>query len=68
MNTMKDEPKAGLLHQPEALESLAKQLREEADRAEARAKALERGTAKAEYCSGAGCWTLLSTCIMLGYI
>ena len=63
---MADEPKAGLLHQPEALKSLAKQLREEADRAEARAKALEKGTAKA-MCEP-GCWNCYSTCIAVQWL
>jgi len=57
------EEKVGLLHQKDALKSLAKQLREEADRAEARAKRLEEGVEKVGCESG--CWNLLSTCIQI---
>jgi hypothetical protein len=56
-----DTSKAGLLHTPEYLISLAKQLREEANRAEARAKNLESGNEKVG-CTP-GCWNTLSTCI-----
>ncbi|WP_026379724.1 hypothetical protein [Afifella pfennigii] len=52
---------AGHLHQPDYLRGLAKQLRDEADRAEARAKRLESGQEKASCESG--CWNVLSTCI-----
>ncbi|MBK1622882.1 MULTISPECIES: hypothetical protein [Hyphomicrobiales] len=54
---------AGHLHQPDYLRGLAKQLREEADRAEARAKNLETGK-EAVGCDP-GCWNVLSTCIQV---
>ncbi len=53
----------GLLHDPKALHGLAKQLRSEADRAEARAKKLEAGDLKASCLPG--CWNSLSTCIYI---
>lgn len=55
------EETAGILHRPDALRSLAKQLREEADRAEARADGLEKGVQKVG--CAPGCWNTLSTCI-----
>jgi len=58
---MADQP--GLLHQPEYLQGLARQLREEADRAEARAKRLSSGEEKVGCESG--CWNVLSTCIQV---
>jgi len=54
---------AGHLHQPEYLQGLAEQLRQEADRAEARAKRLSSGDEKASCASG--CWNILSTCIQV---
>jgi hypothetical protein len=53
--------KPGLTHQPDYLRGLATQLRQEADRAEARAHRLESGH-EAASCE-AGCWNVLSTCI-----
>jgi hypothetical protein len=58
---MPTEKIVGILHDPEKLKSLAKQLREEAHRAEARAAELESGKATAG-CQP-GCWNVLSTCI-----
>lgn len=55
--------KGGLLHDPETLRSLAKQLREEADRAEAKAEKLAKGV-EAVGCAP-GCWQILSTCIYI---
>lgn len=64
---MVDEQKPGLLHQPEALLSLAAQLRSEAVRAEARALRLRDGIEKADNdCWNQlsnGCWNLQSSCI-----
>lgn len=54
---------AGHLHQPDYLRGLANQLRDEADRAEARAKRLETG-AEQVGCEP-GCWNTLSTCIVV---
>jgi hypothetical protein len=59
---MPGEP-VGILHDPEKLKSLAKQLREEAARAEARAANIQSGkTAKG---CDPGCWNILSTCIQI---
>lgn len=58
-----DTNKAGYLHTPEHLMSLAQQLRSEADRAEARAKRLTDGSEKVS-CE-AGCWNIMSTCIKI---
>jgi hypothetical protein len=57
------ENKPGILHTPEHLRGLAKQLRDEADRAEARASNLESGK-EAVGCAS-GCWNVLSTCIKI---
>ena len=61
--TEKETETAGLLHQPEALRALAKQLREEAERAEARAEQLKSGQMKAR--CAPGCWNILSTCVWI---
>ena len=50
-----------ILHDPEKLRSLAKQLREEADRAEVKAKGIEDKTIEKRCPSG--CWNVLSTCV-----
>lgn len=60
---MSQEIKAGVLHQPEYLRALAVQLREEANRAEARAARLASGAEKASCESG--CFNLVSTCIKI---
>lgn len=54
---------AGHLHSPDYLRGLAKQLRDEADRAEARASRLESGAEKVA--CDPGCWNVLSTCIQI---
>jgi hypothetical protein len=59
----KPEEKAGVLHQQDALASLAEQLRKEAERAEARARRLRSGEEKVS--CAPGCWNILSTCIMV---
>ena len=56
-------PTPGHLHEPEYLNGLAHQLREEADRAEARAKRLVAGDESAS--CAPGCWNILSTCIQV---
>lgn len=61
--TEKPEEKAGVLHQQDALASLAAQLRKEAERAEARARKLHTGEVKVS--CNPGCWNILSTCIMI---
>lgn len=58
-----DKNKPGFLHTPEHLMSLAKQLRSEADRAEARAERLTNGSEEPE-CKP-GCWNIQSTCIKI---
>lgn len=58
--------KPGLLHDPETLKSLAKQLREEADRAEARAEKLKSG--EMEVGCAQGCWNTLSTCVYIEWL
>ncbi len=55
--------KAGMLHTPESLHSLAAQLREEADRCDARAKNIDQGFM--EISCNPGCWQLLSSCIFV---
>ncbi len=55
--------KAGLLHTPDYLRGMAEQFRLEADRADARAAALESG--EMEVSCGSGCWNILSTCIQV---
>lgn len=55
--------KVGLLHDQEYLKGLAKQLRIEADRAEARAEKLTSG--EMEVGCASGCWNILSTCIKI---
>lgn len=58
---MADKP--GLLHDPEYLKGLAKQLRTEADRAEARAKRLQSGQEQVSCLPG--CWNSLTTCFFI---
>lgn len=55
--------KPGLLHDPETLTSLAKQLRSEADRMEARAQKLKTGEEKVGCAQG--CWATLSACVYI---
>jgi hypothetical protein len=60
---MSEKEVVGIFHNPEYLKGLAKQLREEAARAEARASKIESG-AMAVGCAS-GCWNVLSTCIAI---
>ena len=55
--------KVGILHDPESLKGLAEQLRDEANRAEARAELLSSGKMKPTCESG--CFNILSTCMYI---